>query len=155
MSTRTKNYKHQEEVSDAIRELSSYNIAKRKIRELKDQREELIEELSSVRAIDYSKVVVQGGQFNDGMTDIITALSSITNRIAEEITKNEERLSMINDRLEQLDLYRGQVLHYYFIEMVDVQQIALRLSWSERTIKRYKYEGLRDYQKLMLAHNVT
>lgn len=149
MSTRTKNYKHQEEVSDAIRELSSYNIAKCKIRELKDQREELIEELSSVRAIDYSKVVVQGGQFNDGMTDIITALSSITNRIAEEITKNEERLSMINDRLEQLDLYRGQVLHYYFIEMVDVQQIALRLSWSERTIKRYKYEGLRDYQKLM------
>jgi len=145
---KTKKYKNNQ-FEDAIKELSSYNIAKRRIKELKDQRTELVEEYASVQAIDYSKVVVQGGKVDTGWDELIESISRITKDIAKEIEKNERKLARINERLEQCELFRGQVLHYYYIDLMNISQIADELSWSYATIKNYKYEGLKEYQDLM------
>ena len=145
-------YKHNR-FGKAINELSSYNVAKRKIVELQNQRKELIEELSSIKAIDYSKIVVQGGKSVNYAEDLHQAIEKVTKRIVQEITKNEEKLASINERLDRIGLFEGQVLHYYFIEMKNIEQISRLMSWSDITIKRYKQSGLQQYTNIMEEEN--
>lgn len=144
-----KKYKNEQEFSAAIKELSSYNIAKRRIQELKSKRTEIIEELYSVKGTDYSKICVQGGVADFRFEELLETLEKLTKKISQEIEQNERLLDKINQRIEQVDFFRGEVLHCYYIRMMNISSISRELAWSERTVKRYKIDGLREYQRLL------
>lgn len=137
-----------EAVQKAIDELDGYRACVAQIARLKDKREELQNNYTALRTIDYGKLRVQGGAPFNAMVETAVQWADLEKKIDDLIHQNEQELLMIEYKLGKLTEREQTVLFKYYIEARTLLQIAAAMNYSIDGIKKIKHHALLKYAEL-------
>lgn len=138
-----------EAVQKAIDELDGYRARVAQIARLKDKREELQNNYTALRTIDYGKLRVQGGAPKDYMVETAVEWADCDMEIDRLIAENEKQLLTIERKLRKLSSIEQTVLFKYYIEYRSLVEIQLLTKYSDAGVRKVKHQALLKYAKLV------
>lgn len=130
-----------------VNELLSYRRLKSEIAELEAKAEDYRSNYGYIKATQYDKVSVKGGEVKNVLADIAIKWADMTADIERKKLKAEHLLWSIEAKIENLNPDEKQIIRLYYIKGYSIHRIALTLHFDESTIKRKKKKALKNYAK--------
>lgn len=132
-----------------VNELLSYRRLKAEISDLEQRAEDYRTNYAYIKATQYDKVSVKGGEVKNVLADIAIKWADMTADIEKKKLKAEHLLWQIETKIENLKPDEKQIIRLYYIKGYSINRIASQLHYEERTIKRKKKRALENYAKVV------
>lgn len=129
----------------AVDELTQYRELQRRIKQMKDRREEYQEQYTALKAITYDAIRVDGGEYINKIEKVAIKWCDLNSEIAQLQTDAEHQMIPIQIRLNALSAQHMEVLMLYYIECKSLAEVANRMGYSFEGIKRLKLKALKKY----------
>ena len=136
-------------IEEAIKELDGYQAIVLRIRRLKEQRIRLEENYSGIKAVDYSKLRVQGGAIKDVLVETAVKWADLCAEISHQEVACEQKRFEIECKIQTLVYDEQQVIVLYFINRLSNEDIARVMNVSIETVRNKKKTALQHYAEVM------
>ena len=135
-------------IEEAIKELDGYQAIVLRIRRLKEQRIRLEENYSGIKAVDYSKLRVQGGAIKDVLVETAIRWADLCAEISHKEVECEQKRFEIECKIQSLPYDEQQVIVLYFINRLTNEEIARVLKMSYDGFVKLKRRALIHYAEV-------
>ena len=139
---------------ETVRWLSRAYWLRVRIRKMQEQREAMRAMIESAKAMDYSRVMVQGGEPST-IADAVLRLVEADNKIAAEIVKYIAAVDEITEVIRLVEDERLSTLLYLrYVKGERWEQIAVAINYAWAQVHRLHHMALAAVREKMI-HNDT